>query len=300
MPRIIFILLLLSLSLSTEVSAQIKNTSSIISPHRGVDILEVGVRGGVAHHTLAAPLVANAGYGVGLDVVYRGQFVPRRIDVRDPNTILATRFSLGPLVGLGVTYASTSFTMGDSPMVRPSVTNNGYVVVDTFNLAGRENYAKIQLEVPVMFAMTIGGVVFNTGVVGACELWQKQEALLTTPTIKTYIPIARLTVDNPVIPMEEGPSMRVSFHLDFAAQIGYEWQLAERHRLGVQAFVRYDLFPMTSPKNDGVGQWSDGKMTMTYYTGSYKADIHYLDAGLRVYYAFTTPHRVVRLGLHAL
>lgn len=292
--------ILLSLLLAIPLSAQIRNTSSLTSPHRGVDILEIGVRGGVAHHTLLAPLVANAGYGVGLDVAYRGQFEPRRIDVRDPNTVLTSRFSLGPLVGLGITYASTSFTMGDNLMVRPSVTNNGYEVVDTFNLAGSENYAKIQLEVPVMFAMTIGGVVFNAGVVGACELWQKQEALLTTPTIKTYIPIAGLTVDNSVIPMESGPSMRCSFHLNLAAQIGYEWELAERHRLGVQAFVRYDLFPMTSPKNDGVGQWSDGKMTMTYYTGSYKADIHYLDAGLRVYYAFTTPHRVTRLGLHAL
>lgn len=292
--------ILLSLLLAIPLSAQIKNTSSVISPHKGVDILEVGVRGGVAHHTLTAPLVANAGYGVGLDVVYRGQFVTRKIDVRDPNTILASRFSLGPLVGLGVTYASTSFSMGDSPMVCSSITNNGYRVVDTFNLAGHENYTKIQLEVPVMFAMTISGVVLDVGVVGAYELWQKQEALLTTPTVKIYIPKTGVTVDSPVLPMESEPTMRSSFHLNLAAQIGYEWKLAERHRLGVQAFVRYDLFPMTSPKNDGIGQWSDGKMTMTYYTGSYKADIHYLDAGLRVYYAFTTPHRVARLGLHAL
>lgn len=300
MKRLAYILLLLSLSLSTQMSAQLKQKSSVFLPRKGWDLVEVGARGGMSHNTLVGPLKAQPGMSVGLDLVYRGQFLVRNMDQRESYTPAPERFYFGPLIGLGATYSTSSFTLADSTSIMPLVSPNGYKVVDTVRWAGRENYNKLQLEVPFMLAMSLYQVTFNVGVVGVCELIHWQEAVMDNPVVNMYIPVAKLSVDMPVTPMEKGPKTDIKFHLYLAGQVGYEWQVAERHRIGLQACLRFDCFRMNSGSNEGIGQWQEGQLTMAPYTQSYKANIHYLDFGVRVYYAFAYEHKVSRLGLLAL
>ncbi len=297
MKRFTFILLSLSLSLFTEVSAQLRKQTSIFLPRRGVDLFEVGVRGGVAYNAFAAPLTAQPGPSLGFDVAYRGQFLVQKRDKNHPDIKPKERFYIGPLIGVGVTYHSSPFVMGDSVIVRPSVTPNGYAVVDTLNIAGRETISRLQVEVPLMMATTMDNVTFNIGLVGVCELLQKQTLSLSDPTCKTFIPMAKLAVNTSILPMPMERTKDIHFHLYASAQLGYEWKFGSRHRLGLQAFVRYDIFRMNTHPADGIGQWSDGRMTMTPYTNALTPNIHYLDAGIRLYYAFATPHRAYRLGL---
>lgn len=299
MNRFAYILLLLSLTLSTTASAQLYKKSSTFLPKKGVDICEVGIRGGVGYNVFTSPLKAEPGPSVGLDLVYRGQFLAQKWNKNDFDVKPKERFFIGPLVGLGVSVNSSPFVLGDSVIVRPSKTPNGYEVVDTLNLAGKETWTKFQVEVPLMLATTMDNVTFNLGVVGVCELLEKQSLSLTHPVSKMYIPMAKLVVESPILPMEDRKMKEARFHLYLSAQLGYEWKLKEKeqHRIGLQAFARYDVFRMNTHPAESIGLWSDGKMTMTPYTDALNNNIHYLEAGVRLYYAFAIPHRISRLGL---
>lgn len=301
MNRIAYILLSLAFlaSLSTPMSAQLRKNSSVFLPKKGMDMCEVGIRSGMGYNVFTSPLKAEPGLSVGLDLVYRGQFLVQKMDKNNPDAKHKERFFIGPLVGLGVSVNSLPFVMGDSVIVRPSITPNGYKVVDTLNLAGKETWTKFQVEVPLMLAATMDNVTLNLGVVGVCELLEKQSLSLTYPVSKKYIPWDEVTVEIPILPMEDRKMTEAHFHLYLSAQLGYEWKLKEKnqHRIGLQAFARYDVFQMNTHPAEGIGLWSDGKMTMTPYTDALNNNIHYLEAGVRLYYAFAVPYRISRLGL---
>lgn len=300
MNRFAVILLSLSLSLSTTLSAQLKGASSSIPPHKGFDMIEVGVRGLMAFNTLTGPLKAHPGVGGGLDVVYRGQFLVKEVTRDDARGNQVRRTYIGPMVGLGGTYSRSSFSMDDQVVSFPSVTSTGYEVIQSLNLAGSEQYHKLQLEMPLMVATTFDHFTLNAGLVGVAELFHWQQTELTYPQITTYIPADDLTV---VMPVEQSPmtlSTDIRFHLYAAVQFGYEWTVTDAHRIGVQASFRYDVVRKNLHPQESVGQRTDGQFTMTPYTDVTSYRVHYGDVGIRLYYAFAYIHRASRLGLYAL
>lgn len=300
MKRIAFILLSLTLSLSLPVSAQLSSQSSRITPHKGFDMIEVGVRGSMSFNTLSGPLKAHAGVGGGLDVVYRGQFLVSETTYDGARGDQIRRIYVGPMVGLGGTYSRSSFSMGDSIANLPMVTPTGYEVTQSLNWAGREQYHKLQLEVPLMVATSFNHFTLNAGFVGVVEVAHWQQAELTYPQAITYIPYADVTVITPVEQMPMTSSMDLRLHAYAALQLGYEWTIQDNHRVGVQAFFRYDLLRKNLHPQESLGLWTEGKLTMTPYTDVSSYRVHYGDLGIRFYYAFARVHCATRLGLYAL
>ena len=295
-----FALILLLTALLAPVSAQLRKQSSSIPPHKGFDMVEVGVRGAMAFSTLSGPLKAHPGIGVGLDVVYRGLFLVREVTYDGARGDQIRRTYIGPMVGLGGTYSRSSFTMPDQMVSLPSVTSTGYEVTQTLNIAGSEQYHKLQLEVPLMVATSFNHFTLNAGLVGVAELAHWQQAELTYPQAITYIPYADLSVVMPVEQLPMTSSMDIRLHLYAAVQLGYEWAVTDAHRIGVQAFFRYDMVRKNLHPQESVGQWTDGQFTMKPYTDVTSYRVHYGDVGIRLYYAFARVHRATRLGLYAL
>ena len=300
MKRFASILLSLTLSLSLPLSAQTGRQSSRITPHKGFDMIEVGVRGSMSFNTLSGPLKAHPGVGGGLDVVYRGQFLVSETTYDGARADQIRRIYVGPMVGLGGTYSRSSFSMGDSIVNLPFVTPTGYEVTQSFNWAGHEQYHKLQFEVPLMMATTFNHFTLNAGFVGVVELAHWQQAELTYPQTITYIPYADVTVITPTKQLPMTSSMDLRLHAYAALQLGYEWTIQNTHRVGVQAFFRYDLLRKNLHPQESLGQWTEGKFTMTPYSDVISSRVHYGDLGIRLYYAFAHPHRVSRLGLYAL
>lgn len=277
MRRLIFILLSTVLSLFTRVMAY--------EPYTGWDILDVGVRGGVTATIGGQNLNMGAGYMGGLDVDYR-LMVP-----------LKKGISLGPKVGLGATYKVVQTNCSTGEWVYSSMSEYGIKQVDRLNLNGFEQFSQWQVELPVMLALNAHGFVLNVGVIPTLWLTQQHDMHLDDLTVQSYLEQPDVRFTHSLVVRSDAQRIKPQFHLLAGFEMGYEWRIKERCRLGVQTFCRYDLLSMQPWSNNAFCAWEGSQLVAGSLTELYPDKLHCLGAGIRVYYAFAFPHKYHRLGL---
>ena len=266
-----------SLSLSTKVMAY--------EPYTGWDILDVAVRGGVTATVGGQDLQTGLGYMGGLDVDYR-LMVP-----------LKKGISIGPKVGLGATYKVVQTNCSTGEWVYSSVSEYNINQVDRLNLNGFEQFSQWQVEMPVMLALNMRGVVLNVGLIPSLWLTQQHNVHLDDLTVQSYLEQPDVRFTHSLVVRSDAQRIKPQFHLLAGLEIGYEWRIKERHWLGIQAYCRYDLMSMQAWSDNAFCAWEGSQLVAGSLTELYPDKLHCLGAGIRIYYAFASPHKYHRLGL---
>lgn len=277
MKKIINIVLALCAAVATMHAAQ---------PAMGWDIFEVGVQGGGTVMTGGKNFATEFGYTGGLNMNYRYL------------TQVADGVEMGPKIGLGASYNQARLRSLTDTWIHSSPSEKGITMVDTLHLRGKESLAQWQVELPVMLAMNVRGCVINIGVIPALSLQQQHLTQLDNPQVNTSFVDYDVVLPHTLVMRDDKARIHPQFRLMVGAEIGYEWSFKQQHRLGLQAFCRYDVLPMQPWSKDPFCEWQQNQLVVGSLTQVFADKLHSLDFGIRLYYAFASPHNYRRLGLY--
>lgn len=255
-------------------------------PAMGWDMVEVGLQGGGTAMTGGKNFASELGYTAGLNIDYRFM------------TQVADGVELGPKIGLGASYGQARLRSLTDTWIHSSSSEKGITMVDTLHLRGKESLAQWQVELPVMFAMNVRGCVINIGVIPALSLQQQHLTQLDNPQVNTSFVDYDVVLPHTLVMRDDKARIQPQFHLMVGAEIGYEWSFNQQHRLGLQAFCRYDVLPMQPWSKEPFCAWQQNELVAGSLTEAFADELHSLDFGIRLYYAFASPHNYHRLGLH--
>ncbi len=260
-------------------------TMNAAQPAMGWDIFEVGVQGGGTVMTGGKNFASELGCTTGLNLDYRYL------------TQVADGVEMGPKIGLGASYNQAHLRSLTDTWTHPWISDKGINMVDTLHLQGKESLTQWQIELPVMMAMNIRGCVINVGVIPVLGIQQQHLTQLDNLQANTCIEIVDVAFPHTLVVREDKARIQPQFHLMVGAEIGYEWSFKQQHRLGVQAFCRYDVLPMQPWSKDPFCEWQQNELVVGSLTQVFADKLHSLDFGIRLYYAFASPHNYRRLGL---
>lgn len=166
-------------------------------------------------------------------------------------------------------------------------------------------YARAELS--MMMALYFGPVTFNIGPRFVLPIATSATMKVTDLSISAYYPQYGVTVTNARITgMLDLPythkvkADRAYGILLMGAELGYEWHINDKSGIGVQAYADIGVFNAGSPLGPSEDPLIDVAPILkginpipeveVHSITNYVGDLHNLEFGLRVYYAFT-PHR---------
>ena len=207
----------------------------------------------------------------------------------------------GIQTGLSVGYAtdrsqlefSQQYTNRDYLNIEMLYTTTGIVDV---------SLQRVNVEIPLMAAFRKDGFILQAGLKAQFAVWSKALQTLNYPSIDAYyVPFDVHVTDELItgIVQQEDMSLRYTNTAPFAnlllaARIGYEAQLGNNGRLGVAAYLDYNVLNMSSSTGNkpliAVAPISDAEnpvpeVTINNAFQSLITGIHPLQIGVSMYYA---------------
>ncbi len=170
-------------------------------------------------------------------------------------------------------------------------------MVDTLNLKGWENIVQWRVEVPVMAAIRAKGCVVNVGLIPVVSISQERVTHFNNLEVHSLIEAADVTFSHTLALRQDMQRVQPQFQLLAAAEIGYEWRIQKHHRFGIQAYCRCDVLPEQPWSKNEFCTWEGSQLVAGSLTELCPGKLHLLDCGIRLYYAFATPHNYRRFGL---
>lgn len=204
---------------------------------------------------------------------------------------------LGPKVGLGALYRNTFLKCEQTAWSYQEVFPNGQTMVSSIDLTGAERTSQWQLEVPVMLALNAKGLVLNVGLIPILGLTQQHLTHLDHPLVTTLIEQTDAMFPGTLAVRDDPQRFHPQIGLLVGGEIGYEFVIGKAHRLGVQAYGRYNVLPEQPWSKDVFCERQEQQLVGGSLTQAFSDKLHYVDFGLRVYYTFAYPHHFRRLGL---
>lgn len=229
-----------------------------------------------------------------------------------------TELRMGFMAGVEISYLSTmlgsaldeSFTNYDyynHPMHYSVSADNAYRALQALNVA-----------VPLYYTLRASGFRLNVGPKFIINAYSSSRVVLRDVVIDAYYPDYGVTVHNELITgvLADGEydcSVRMPvLTMALSAEVGYEWTMDSffpyhAHRMGLSAYVDYGVWNTLSGKPN-VGQLisvdpiSDRfdpvpHVSVNQLTEGYVGALHYLSAGIRLYWCFEDMHRP-SYGIH--
>lgn len=256
--------------------------------------LSVGVRGGMASLMHDADPMGKwrVGGDVVLDLQYAYYFGFKE----------GSRINPGILTGLSFGWAKSSIQSPIDTTYTVS-TSDGDINYSISAEKVAEADRQLQLEIPLMFSMlTDFGLWLNVGPRFQIPVHSPYSQTIISPSINAYFPEEGVTVSDEVITGKvqndqlttSGKYRHSKFNLLLSAEIGYEWQLAPQHALGVGLYGNVavvDAYKNQTQNNSLINVTApDGAtpadVNIEAATDTYAKGMGYFDFGLKLVYSF--------------
>ncbi len=256
----------------------------------------IGVHGGVALYRTDGAIKNMPGVATGLDIAYtiRG--------------VIANQTALGLKIGATLTYGAPSHSLRD---YKEQYTNYDYYKPEenkmdyTITAATyRERQRQLQVEVPLMLSFITNGVTINVGGKFMLPFWQERQLDVTDAHIGAYydafmVPVRDYLATGRLEGYQyHGKSNGVMPKMNalLAVEVGYEWKVGWKNRMGVQAYLDYGVWndyennPPQYRLIDVSPIWNTEypvpDIKVNYLTDTYISKANYLSCGIKLYYSF--------------
>jgi len=174
---------------------------------------------------------------------------------------------LGLRTGIGCSYMrNTISTSIFNTFINPAYTGDQLEYTVSANV--RYYQRQVNVELPLMFAMTFNTVSLNIGAKAMTTVWNGYEQRLTNPAIAAFFPDLGVTVVNDVstgVVSDGQMTMKGSLslprlNLGLAAELCFAWNVEDEHYLGFCLFADYmpwSFFGETGPRGQVPGSTED-------------------------------------------
>ena len=225
---------------------------------------------------------------------------------------------MGFLTGAEVSYLHTSLGSG----VNDRYTNYDYYGhAMNYSITAENAYRGVNalnVAVPIYYTFLANGFRLNLGPKFLINAYSSTKVVLDNVHIDAYYPDYGVTVHDALITGRladgtyEGGTRLPILTLAISAEVGYEWEVDEffpyeNQRVGLTAYVDYGMWNTLSGKPSvgsliAVAPITDRDnpvpgVTVNGVTEGYVGGLHYLSAGIRLYWCFEDMHRP-SYGIH--
>ncbi|MGN0235937.1 MAG: hypothetical protein ACI4BD_06485 [Paludibacteraceae bacterium] len=256
----------------------------------------IGIRGGAAslmHKTETGKW--NCGFNALLDLQYAYYW-----------TEFGRGYDFGILTGLSVGYTQSSMQLGINEQFTVT-TDDGDIDYTLSADRITENDGQIQLEIPIMFSLTMdNGFFFNVGPKFLLPVYTPYRQSITNPNVDAYFQTEGVHVTNEVITglvtkdqlYSKGTNANLfKVNITLTADLGYEWKLKNKDAFALGIYANYGLW--NAFKNTAAGQSvisitppsvnSVASVDILSATDTYASKLGYFDAGIKLTYHFNFP-----------
>lgn len=257
-----------------------------------------GVHGGVTMYKTDGEHKNLPGANCGIDLAYT---------VR---AIIANQTGLGIKLGVSLSYAGATHSL---PNYEEEYTNVDYYPENMDYTIKAETYQEhqhqIQLETPLFLSFISHGVTVNIGGKFMMPFYQRRHIDVTDAHITAYYPdfwvpvtdyLATGRLENYEHHRKESSNMP-KLNALLALEVGYEWQVGLKGRMGVQAYFDYGLwnnYTNDPPRQRLINvhpilntEYPVPQIDVNALTDTYSSKVQYISAGVKFYYAFHTGHQ---------
>ncbi|MCQ2311328.1 MAG: hypothetical protein MJZ64_06240 [Paludibacteraceae bacterium] len=255
----------------------------------------IGAHAGVAIYNTKDNLKNLPGAATGIDLAYTARGV------------IANQTALGIKFGAGIAYAGATQSLPD---YFEQYTNTDYYpeMMDYTITAAKykENQHQIQLEAPIYLSFITYGVTVNIGAKFMMPFFQKRHIDVADAHITAYYPdfwvpvtdyLATGRLENNEYHAKENSNMP-KLNALLSIEIGYEWNVGYKNKLGVQAYLDYGIWNNYSnnPSKERLidvdpilnTEYPVPEIKVNALTDTYSDHVKYISAGIKVYFAFHT------------
>lgn len=252
--------------------------------------LQVGVRGG-ANLWQGSELKGSAGLSYGLDLSYTCRW------------FTTNDFSFGPKIGISIVHSAGGFKKDD---IYEQFTNYDYLghpMAYTVRAAAKQTFSQWQAEIPVMLSLNINHFILNLGGKFVYMFSGKTDQTIQSADIIAQYTEYKVDVRNELLTGLLSQDQRnlstdsdlPKIHVLVGAEIGYEWEVAEQHFVGLALYANYALWSNNQERSAysfiTIDPISDPSYPVapvrTHPLQSvYSSKMHYMDFGLKLYYQF--------------
>lgn len=160
-----------------------------------------------------------------------------------------TNIWIGPRTGLEAAWMQGGFEVP----IKDKFSSTDYLdhqINYTVEGAVRETYNDISVAIPVMVGLKYRNLIAGLGLKVRGVVWSQAKTAVSELNTTAYFPDFDITVTNePKLgavtdASEEVKGSRATpeWHVAIAAEIGYEFEVAKHHFLGVRLFATYDIW----------------------------------------------------------
>ncbi|MGN0227267.1 MAG: hypothetical protein ACI4AI_04300 [Paludibacteraceae bacterium] len=214
-------------------------------------------------------------------------------------------YQLGITTGLDFGYLSGAYSASHTDQFT-NIDYLGQTIVYT-NTVGSvyEHTQGFAMEIPALFALHYKGLIFHVGLKLQVPLWYQYRQTMRDLSISAYYADYDVPVQNELVtgelPQDEfvqtGKRDVADVSLLLSTDIGYEWQVADRDWIALQAW--FDGSPYGHTAGNATQHIIDvapitttppAQVTVNTAVGSLTSRLNYLACGIRLAYRFSVPH----------
>ena len=212
--------------------------------------------------------------------------------------------ALGPKVGAAFVHSAGGLGKDD---LYEQFVNTDYLrneMAYTVQGSVKQKFSNWQLEVPLMLSMNIHNALINVGakfmylVSGQYE--QTLSDNLITATYTAYhVDVTNELITGVVTPEQtsfKGDSYLPKMHVLLGVEAGYQWEVADKHFIGLMAYFNYGVWSSNSTVDKAeqlieVGEINRGAypvapVRVNQLQSVYSPKVNYIDFGVKLIYQF--------------